>query len=99
MQLFGQSAIRLLDGGLDSSKLPPNTFAAHFRQNGGSDLAEVTDLPQLLSHCPSLGLHHQACRPWPLPQPCHDSLMAASTLPSPSQRLSDAPRQAIISCN
>ena len=41
MQLFGQSAIRLLDGGMDYSRAPQNTFASHFHKNGGSDLAEV----------------------------------------------------------
>ena len=41
VQLFGQSAIRLLDGGVDYSQAPPVTLAACLRQNGGADVAEV----------------------------------------------------------
>ena len=41
VQLFGQSAIRLLDGGVDYSRAPPVTLAACLRQNGGAEVAEV----------------------------------------------------------
>lgn len=47
LQLFGQSAIRLLDGGMDYSRAPQNTFASHFHQNGGSDMAQVWGLDHL----------------------------------------------------
>ena len=72
-QLFGQSAIRLLDGGVDYSQAPPVTLAACLRQNGGADVAEVRRiLPQQSSgYChavcpicttsPSTRLPHSVC--------------------------------------
>ncbi len=61
VQLFGKSAIGLLDGGMDYSGLPPNTFASHFRHNGGSDLAEVTIcLTNLLNAKLSIVISHTA---------------------------------------
>ncbi|CAK0787853.1 hypothetical protein CVIRNUC_011075 [Coccomyxa viridis] len=43
IELFGQSAIRLLDGGVDYSRAPPVTLASCLRQNGGADVAEEVE--------------------------------------------------------